>query len=237
MGKSYIKKVDFGRKIKESADEENIVKKYNIEAWLIESLSRLSTESIDTNSLSEEDRIFVTLADKYVEEKGGWLREVTKQIEMQNKIAQKQIEVNYDGTVVTNADRANDVNKNKNELTDEAVNKAKSDNDEAKGSLTRAFLMLVLGVLTFIFLKQWMTVGLDKIDHYLGIVPILWIVLLLLVSLANEDRLKKNGFEFIPKLIKYSFVVGILLFLISLILDFSGFWSHNFNGLSDNVRM
>jgi len=237
VGKSYIKKVDFGRKIKESADEEDIVKKCNIDVWLIESLNRLSTESIDLNSLSEEDRIFVALADKYVEEKGGWLREVTKQLERQNKIAQKQIEVNYDGTVVTNEDRANGANGNKNELSEDIVSKTKSENDEARGSLVRVFLMLVLGVLTFIFIKQWMTVGFDKIENYLGIVPILWIVLLSLVSLANEEHLKKNGFAFIPKFIKYFFVVGILLFLISLISDFSGFGSHNFNGLSDNVRM
>lgn len=228
-----VSKMDFGKKVKAADEELEIILKYTKKVWLIENLNRLSGEHVNLDVLSEEDRFYVILADKYVEEHGGWLKEFNKQHEIRNKIALKQIEVDYSGKFVTNEDRTRKSINNEIEIK----NELDSDHNSMKGSVARAFIVIVVGALTLIFIKQWMTVGLNKIDRGLVVVPIMWIAFISLVILAKEEYLSKNGFGFIAKSVKYIFVAGILLLVISYISQCSGFGGGNFNGIPDNVRM
>lgn len=227
--KKIVSKIDFGRKIKDAADEHEIANKCNKDVWLIENLNRLSDDYVNLDELSEEDRFYVRLTDKYVIEKGGWLKEFNKQHELRNKIALKQVEVDYAGKVVTNEERKKETVKSENEIN--------PDIHDLKGLVVRTFLVILVGVLTFNFINQWITVGLDKIDRSLAVVPIVWIVFIPLAFLANEEYLNKIGLGFISKTIKYIFVVGVLIFAIYFLSQCADLGGGNFNGIPDNVRM
>ena len=227
--KKFVSKIDFGKKIKAAADEHEIVNKYNKDVWLIENLNRLSDEYINLDELSEEDRFYVRLTDKYVIDKGGWLKEFNKQHEVRNKIALKQVEVDYTGKVVTNEERTKEIIKSENEIN--------PDIHELKGLVVRTFLVILTGVLTFNFFKQWFTIGFDKIDRGLAVVPIVWAFFILLAVLANEEYLNKIGLGFISKSIKYIFVIGVLIFVISFLSQCADLGGGDFKGIPDNVRM